>query len=103
MPPLSFVSSVYCASPSASFARSFESADCSSSVGGRPLDVELAHVRDVEDTDSLRDREMLGDHALVLDGHLPPGEGDEARAGGDVAIVERCSPKRHGRVHENGL
>ena len=43
--------------------------------------MELAHVRDIEDTHSLPDREMLGDHALVLDRHLPAGERDDAGAG----------------------
>ena len=55
----------------------------------RALDVELAHVRDVEDAAVAPDGEMLGDHALVLDGHLPAGERHHAGAEGDVAIVQR--------------
>ena len=75
IPPRSFVSSVYCASPSPIRSRSFESSDWSSSVRPRALDLELAHVRDVEDAAVVADREVLGDHALVLDGHVPAGNG----------------------------
>ncbi len=53
------------------------------------LDLELAHVGDVEDAAVLPDGAMLGDDALVLDGHLPAGEGHEAGPGGDVPVVER--------------
>ena len=55
----------------------------------RPLDVELAHVRDVEDAAVAPDGAVLLDHALVLHRHLPAGEGNEARAGRDMALVER--------------
>ena len=41
----------------------------------RALDVELAHVRDVEDAAVAADGPVLGDDALVLDRHLPAGEG----------------------------
>ena len=40
----------------------------------RALDVELAHVRDVEDAAVGAHRPVLRDDALVLDGHLPAGE-----------------------------
>ena len=42
---------------------------------------------------------VLGDHALVLDGHVPPGERDHARAESDVRVVEWRLPERgaHGR------
>ncbi len=55
----------------------------------RPLDLELAHVRDVEDAAVRAHGAVLRDHALVLDRHLPAGEGHHPRAGGDVAVVER--------------
>ena len=55
----------------------------------RPLDLELAHVRDVEDAAVAAHRAVLRDHALVLDGHLPAGERHHPRAGGDVAVVQR--------------
>jgi hypothetical protein len=59
--------------------------------------VELAHVRHVEDAAVAADGAVLGDHALVLDGHLPAGEGDEARPGGGVTAMERRAEERlHG-------
>ena len=58
-------------------------------VRSRALDVELAHVRDVEDARVAADRSMLRDHALVLDGHLPAGEGNHPCPRLDVAGVER--------------
>ncbi len=59
----------------------------------RPLDVDLAHVGDVEDAAVAPDGEMLGDHALVLDGHLPAGERHHAGAERDVAVVQRRAPE----------
>ena len=54
-----------------------------------PFDLDLAHVRDVEDPGVGADRPVLLDHPLVLDGHLPAGERDHPRAECDVAVVER--------------
>ena len=55
----------------------------------RAFDVDLAHVRDVEDAAVAPDGEMLRDHTLVLDGHVPACERHHPRAEGDVAIVQR--------------
>ena len=74
IPPRSLVSSVYCASPGAIRPRSFESSDCEELRGARPLDLELAHVGDVEDAAVAAHRAVLGDDALVLHRHLPAGE-----------------------------
>ncbi len=63
----------------------------------RALDVELAHVRDVEDAAVGAHRPVLRNDALVLDGHLPAGEGHHPRAGCDVASVER---RLHQGLHE---
>ena len=65
----------------------------------RPLELESAHVRDVEDAAVLAHGPVLGDHALVLHGHLPAGERHHARAERDVALVER-RPKQ--RLHRDG-
>ncbi len=62
--------------------------------GRRPLDVELAHVRDVEDAAVLTHRPVLGNDALVLHRHLPTGEGHHPRAQRDVALVERSPEQR---------
>jgi hypothetical protein len=59
-------------------------------VGTRALDLELAHVRDVEDAGVGAHGAMLLDHPLVLDRHLPPGERDESCTESDVAVVKRC-------------
>ena len=61
---------------------------------GRSFDLELAHVRDVEDARIGAHRPVLLDHALILDRHLPTGEGDHARAEGNVTVVQRRSPER---------
>ena len=44
----------------------------------------------------------LGQYALVLDGHLPPGELDHPRAGGDVAMVEGRALELEGRMVRRG-
>jgi hypothetical protein len=64
-----------------------------------PPQAELAHVADVEHAGPLPDGVMLGDDALVLDGHLVAGEGNHAAAGGDVGRVERGAGEGtgHGR------
>ena len=43
--------------------------------GALPLDLELAHVGDVEEAGGGPDGRVLGDEARVLDGHVPPAEG----------------------------
>ena len=60
----------------------------------RPLELEPAHVRDVEDAAVLAHGPVLRDHALVLHGHLPAGERHHARAERDVALVERRAEQR---------
>ena len=65
---------------------SFESALCRSVARGRAFDLDLAHVRDVEDTGARAHRPVLGDHALVLNGHLPAGERHQASTERDVAF-----------------
>ena len=60
----------------------------------RPLDLDLAHVGDVEDAGVGAHGPVLGDHALVLDGHLPAGERNESRACRHVAVVERRPAQR---------
>ena len=63
----------------------------------RPLDLDLAHVRDVEDAGRVATARCSSIDARVLDRHLPAGEGDESRAGRDVALVERRALQRpHG-------
>ena len=65
-------------------------------AGARPLDLELAHVRDVEDARVGPHRPVLGDDALVLHGHLPAGERHHPRPQLDVPIVERRVEERLG-------
>ena len=92
MPPRSFVSSVYCASPSRELREVVREQPLQELELRRPFDVDLAHVRDVEDATVATDGEMLRDHALVLDGHVPACERHHPRAEGDVAIVQRGAP-----------
>ena len=68
-------------------------------VGTRPLHLELAHVRDVEDAGVRPDGPVLGDDALVLHGHLPAGERHHPRAELDVPVVQRRVQKRRGHGH----
>ena len=51
-------------------------------------------MRDVEDAAVRADRAMLGDDAVVLDWHVPAGEGDHPRAEGDVPLEEWGPLKR---------
>ncbi len=76
---------------------SFESIDWRNAPAAGPFDVELPHVGDVERAGVAAHGEVLGDHALVLDRHLPAGERDHPRAGRDVALEERRPAK--GRAH----
>ena len=72
-------------------ATSLESRCCRKLGRLRPARLDLAHVRDVEDARTRRAppgaRSLT---ALVLDRHLPAGEGHEPRAGRDVAVVQRA-------------
>ena len=68
---------------------------------GRPLDLELAHVRDVEDAGVRPYRLVLGDHSFVLHRQLPAGERHHAAAGGDVPVVKRCPAQRLHRRDAN--
>ena len=80
---------------------SFESIACRNAWARRPVDVDLAHVRDVEGAGVAANGLVLLDDALVLDGHLVAGEGHDPRAERDVAIEERRAPQR--RFHESRL
>ena len=53
-----------------------------------PLDLEFPHVAHVEQADGPADGAVLLDDRRVLDRHLPAGERDHPRAGGDVAVVQ---------------
>lgn len=59
-----------------------------------PLHAELAHVRHVEYTRPGTDSVVLGPHARVLHGHLPPAEGNHAGARAQVRGVQRCPLER---------
>src|SRR6266498_1971811 len=54
-----------------------------------PFHLELAHVRDVEDAAVSPHGPVLGADALVLNRHLPAGEGHHARSERDVPVVKR--------------
>ena len=58
-------------------------------VGAGAADLDLAEVREVEDADGLAHGAVLGQGALVLDRHVPAGEG--AHLGVEAAVdgVER--------------
>ena len=66
MPPRSLVSSVYCAWPSARRSRSFDSTRCRKSWAPRAGDLDLAHVRDVEDAGGRADGPVLVVDARVV-------------------------------------
>ncbi len=54
----------------------------------RPLDLDLAHVGDVEHPGVTAHREVLFANPLVLDGHLPARKIDQLRPELEVAVVE---------------
>ena len=64
----------------------------------RALDAELAHVREVEESDGRPHRDVLVDDAAVPDRHLPAPERREASARGDVALVQGGPGRRLGHV-----
>ena len=57
-------------------------------------DLELAHVRDIEDTGPRPHGAVLVHDRPVLDRHLEAGEGNEACAQIDVAVEQRRPPER---------
>src|SRR6185503_13851427 len=65
-----------------------------------PLDLELAHVTDVEAAHRGANSPVLLDDAAVLHRHLPATERDHARAGLDVRREERRALQRgvHGSL-----
>ena len=60
----------------------------------RAVDVDLAHVGDVEGARVRPHCPVLLDDSLVLNGHLPPGEGNHSRARFLVARVQRRALQR---------
>ena len=68
--------------------------------GFRALDLELAHVRQVEQPDPLADRPVLLDDRAVLDRHQPATELDEPRPEGPMRLGQRCPVD--GRLHRVG-
>ena len=67
----------------------------------RAVDVDLPHVRDVECAGVAPDGLVLGDHALVLHGHLVTRERHHARTERDVARIQRRAQER--RFHHARL
>ena len=64
----------------------------------RALDLELTHVRDVEDAAVRADGPMLFEHAGVLHRHVPAGERHHPCAERHVTVMKRCLRKGlHGR------
>ena len=66
-------------------------------AGAGSGEVELPHVRQVEEAGAAPHRAMLGDDARVLDGHFITGEGDHLRAESRVPLVERRAAQRRRR------
>jgi hypothetical protein len=64
--------------------------------GLRPGDLELAHVRDIKETDALANRAMFLENAGVLHRHLPAAEVDQTRAELAVDLVKGGSLERNG-------
>jgi folate-binding Fe-S cluster repair protein YgfZ len=60
----------------------------------RPLHLDLAHVRDVEQAGGLAHGQVLGDQPGVLDRHLPAREGDHLRAHLAMDRGERSAAQR---------
>ena len=89
--PVGMGSAEYCACPSTSFATLLAVDALQEREGALPLDLELAHVGDVEEAGGGPDGGVLGDEAGVLDGHVPPAEGHHPGPAFPVDGVERCS------------
>jgi hypothetical protein len=66
-------------------------------VRGGAFDVQLPHVGDIERARVAPDGEVLGNHSLVLHGHLPARKRHHSGAGRHVALVQRRPAE--GRVH----
>jgi hypothetical protein len=64
---------------------------------GLPLDLHLAHVRDVEQARGRAHRRVLLEQARVLHGQLPSRERDDAAPEGLVSVVERRAAECFGR------
>ncbi len=99
IPPRSFVRSVYCACAGLELVDVVRERALQEVARARPFDLELAHVRHVEDTRVRPHRAVLRDDALVLHRHLPARERHHARAELDVPVVERRVQKRRGHRH----
>ena len=89
--PFGIGSAEYCAWPSVELGDVVARHALQEGERAGTLQLELAHVRDVEEPGRLPHREVLGDHAAVLDRHLPAGEGHHLRAQGAVSGMERGS------------
>ena len=63
----------------------------------RPGEMDLAHVRDVEDPRALADGRVLGEDRRVLHGHQEAAELDHPRAERAVRRGERCLAQRRQR------
>lgn len=61
--------------------------------GFRAAEVDLAHVRDVEEAHAFADRRVLRQDGTVLDGHLEAGEFDHAAAEFDMGLIEGRAPQ----------
>ena len=66
-------------------------------TGVRALHEQLAHVRQVEQPDSLTDGPMLVEDRSVLDRHQPAAEFDQPGAEGGVTLCEGCAMRLVGR------
>ncbi len=68
----------------------------------RSVEMELAHVREIEETRGFAHGAVLGDDPRVLDGHLVAGERHHPRAERPMLLVQRRPPQsrvgRHAAV-----
>ncbi len=78
--------------------RSLDSTRCRNALRAVARDLELAHVRDVEDAGARAHGAVLLGDADVVDRHLPAGERHHAGAELDVAGVQRRAPERGAHV-----
>ena len=92
-PPSSWHRQEYWAPPISILATSLESTRCRKASAPGPLDLDLAHVGDVEHPGVRAHRRVLLADPLVRDRHLPAGERHQLRAELDVLLVERSAPE----------